>query len=143
MLDLGRTNVRPRQNKCWTQGSQNVGSLSEKKLAETFRLQCNLEKTAVIPISGNYDINDKLCLELALSWENRLKDLNDNNEKCFKKVMKSAGDGKGTDSHLKAVLQLLRPSFYPIIDRELKVLPLLPKPVLPTVNIAQGELCPS
>ena len=33
-------------------------------------LQGNLEKTAVIPIGGNYDINDKLCPELALSWEN-------------------------------------------------------------------------
>ena len=55
------------------------------------------EKTAVIPIGGNYDINDKLCPELALSWEdkftllgfqidNRLKHLNDNYEKCFKKV---------------------------------------------------------
>ena len=51
--------------------------------------QCNLEKTDVIPIGGNYDINDKLCPELALSWENeftllgfqidnRLKELNEN-----------------------------------------------------------------
>ena len=37
MLDLGRTNVGHWQNKCWTQGRQNVGSLSDKKLAETFR----------------------------------------------------------------------------------------------------------
>ena len=29
-------------------------------------IQCNLEKTAVIPIGGNYD---NLCPELALSWE--------------------------------------------------------------------------
>ena len=61
------------------------------------KLQYNLEKTAVIPIGGNYDTNDKLCPELALSWENnftllgfqidsRLKLLNENYEKCFKKV---------------------------------------------------------
>ena len=60
-------------------------------------LQCNLEKTVVIPINGNYDINDKLCPDLALSWEDnftlrgfqidsRLKLLNENYEKCFKKV---------------------------------------------------------
>ena len=47
------------------------------------------------PIGGNYDINDKLCPELALSWENkfillefqidnRLKELNENYKKCFK-----------------------------------------------------------
>ena len=30
-------NVGPRQNKYWTQGRQNVGSLSDIKLAETFR----------------------------------------------------------------------------------------------------------
>ena len=51
----------------------------------------------MIPIGGNYDINDKLCPELALSWENkftlvglqidnRLKELKKNYEKCFKKV---------------------------------------------------------
>ena len=56
-----------------------------------------MEKTSVIPISGNYDINDKRCPELALSWEdkftllgfkidNRLNHLKDNYEKCFKKV---------------------------------------------------------
>ena len=56
-----------------------------------------MEKTAVIPIGGNYDINNMLCPELALSWENkftllgfqihsRLKLLNENYEKCFKKV---------------------------------------------------------
>ena len=33
-------------------------------------LQCNLEKTLVSPIGGNYDIDDKQCPELALSWEN-------------------------------------------------------------------------
>ena len=61
--------------------------------------QCNLEKAAVILIGGNYDINDKLCPEGALSWEkkltllgfqidNRLKELNENYEKCYKKFMK-------------------------------------------------------
>ena len=56
-----------------------------------------MEKTAVILIGGNYEINDKLCPQLALSWENnftllgfqidsRLKLLNENYEKCFKKV---------------------------------------------------------
>ena len=60
-------------------------------------LLCNLEKTAVIPIGGNYDINNKICPELALGWENkytllvfkidnRLKEINDKYEKCFKKV---------------------------------------------------------
>ena len=65
-----------------------------KHFAKINGLQCKLENTSVIPISGNYDINDKLCLELALSWENmftllrfqidsRLKKLNVNYEKCF------------------------------------------------------------
>ena len=56
-----------------------------------------MEKTAEIPIVGNYDINDKLCPELELSWEDkftllgfqidsRLKLLKENYEKCFKKV---------------------------------------------------------
>ena len=40
-----------------------------KLFARISGLQCNLEKTAVIPIGGNYDINDKLCPELTLSWE--------------------------------------------------------------------------
>ena len=55
------------------------------------------KKTAVIPIGGNNDIKDKSCPELALSWENnftwlglqidsRLKLLDENYEKCFKKV---------------------------------------------------------
>ena len=68
-----------------------------KHFARISGLHCNLEKTAVIPIGGNYNINDKLCPELTLSWEdkftllgfqidNRLKLLNDNYEKCFKKV---------------------------------------------------------
>ena len=68
-----------------------------KHLARISGLQCNLEKTSVIPIGGNYDINNKLFPELALSWENkftflgfqidnRIKDLNDHYEKCFKKV---------------------------------------------------------
>ena len=56
-----------------------------------------MHKCAVIPIGGNYDINDKLCPELALTWEDkftllgfqrdsRLKLLNENYDKCFKKV---------------------------------------------------------
>ena len=73
-----------------------------------------MEKTAVIPIGGNYDINDKLCPELALSWEDkftllgfqidsRLKLLNDNYE--------SAEDRLDTDSRLKAASQLPRPIY--------------------------------
>ena len=42
-----------------------------KHFARISGLQCNLEKTAVIPISGNDDINDKLCPDLALSWEKK------------------------------------------------------------------------
>ena len=38
-----------------------------KHFARISGLQSNLEKAVVIPISGNYDINDKLCSELALS----------------------------------------------------------------------------
>ena len=68
-----------------------------KHFARISGLQCNLEKTAVIPIGGNYDISDKLCPELALSLENkftllgfqidsRLQLLNENYEKYFKKV---------------------------------------------------------
>ena len=34
-------------------------------------LHCNLKKTAVIPNGGNYVIDDKLCSELALGWENK------------------------------------------------------------------------
>ena len=34
-----------------------------KHFARFSGLQCNLEKTAVIPIGGNYDINDKPCTE--------------------------------------------------------------------------------
>ena len=70
-----------------------------KHFARISGLQCNMEKTTVIPIGGNYDINDKLCPELALSWENkftllgfqidnRLKDLHENYKKCLKKVQK-------------------------------------------------------
>ena len=64
---------------------------------EMYRILETLEKTAVIPIGGNYNTNDRLCPELTLSWEdkftllgfqidNRLRLLNDNYEKCFKKV---------------------------------------------------------
>ena len=92
-----------------------------KHFARISGLQCNQEKTAVIPIDGNYDINDKLCTELALSWEdnftllgfqmdNRLKHLNENYKKCFKKVHEISSDRQNTDSCLKAASQLLRPS---------------------------------
>ena len=68
-----------------------------KHFGRIIGLQCNLEKTAAILIGGNYDINDKLCPELALSLENkftllgfqidnRLKELNENSEKSLKKV---------------------------------------------------------
>ena len=68
-----------------------------KHFARISGLQCNMEKTAVISISGNYDINHKLCPELALRWEDkftvlgfqidgRLKLLDDTMQKCFKKV---------------------------------------------------------
>ena len=39
-----------------------------KHFARISGLQCNLEKTSVIPIGGNSDITDRLCPELALSW---------------------------------------------------------------------------
>ena len=55
-----------------------------------------MEKTAVIPIGGNYNTNDKLTLSwedkvtlLGFRIDNRLKLLNDNYEKCFKKVHES------------------------------------------------------
>ena len=32
-----------------------------KHFARISGLHCNLEKTAVIPIGGNYNTNDKLC----------------------------------------------------------------------------------
>ena len=86
-----------------------------KHFARINGLQCNLEKTAVIPIGGNYDIDDKLCPELALNLENkftlpgfqidkRLNDLKDIYEKCIKKVHEI---GRRWAS------QLLRPFFYP------------------------------
>ena len=34
-----------------------------KYFARIGGLQCNLERTSVFPIGGNYDINDKLCPE--------------------------------------------------------------------------------
>ena len=60
-------------------------------------LQCNLEKTSVIPIGGNFDTSDRLCPELGLNWESeftllgfqidsRLNKLNDNYKKCFQCV---------------------------------------------------------
>ena len=60
-------------------------------------LQCNLDKISVIPIGGNFDIEDKLCPELALSWENnftflgfqidnRLEKLDVNYKKGYQKI---------------------------------------------------------
>ena len=39
-----------------------------KQFARISGLQCNLEKTSVIPIEGNFDTSDRLCPELALNW---------------------------------------------------------------------------
>ena len=60
-------------------------------------LQCNLDKTSVNPIQSNFDIEDKLCPELAFSWENnftllgfqidnRLEKLDVNYKKCYQKI---------------------------------------------------------
>ena len=59
-------------------------------------LRCNLDKTFVILIGGNYEIEDKLP-ELALSWENnftllgfqidnRLEKLDVSYKKCYQKI---------------------------------------------------------
>ena len=83
-----------------------------KHFARISGLQCNLEKAAVIPIGGNYDINDEICPELALSWENkftlmgfqidnRLKHLN---EKCFKKVHEISRRWVGQDTEIECDL---------------------------------------
>ena len=59
-------------------------------------LQCNLEKTSVIPIGGNFDTSDKLCPELGLKWESeftllgfqidsRLNNYDMNYQKCFER----------------------------------------------------------
>ena len=34
-------------------------------------LSCNLEKTIVIPIGQNTDVNDRICTELNLEWNNK------------------------------------------------------------------------
>ena len=34
-------------------------------------LHCNLDKTLVIPIGGNFDVKDILCPDLGLTWEDR------------------------------------------------------------------------
>ena len=80
-----------------------------KHFARISGLQCSLEKTAVIPIVGNYDIDDKLCPEPALSWENKFTLLGFQNEtdsqtlttiikNASRMFMRLAGDGQGTDS---------------------------------------------
>ena len=84
-----------------------------KHFARICGLKGNLQKCAVIPIDGNYDINDKLCPELALSWENKftLLGFHKITKNASRRFMKSAEDGLDTDSHLKAASQLLRPSY--------------------------------
>ena len=68
-----------------------------KQCANVSILQCNLEKTSVIPIRGNFDTSDKLCPELSLKWESeftllsfqidsRLNNLEENYQKCFERV---------------------------------------------------------
>ena len=68
-----------------------------KHFARISGLQWNLEKTSVIPIRGNFDTTDRLCPELALSWESdftllglqidsRLNKLDENYEKCYEKM---------------------------------------------------------
>ena len=68
-----------------------------KHFARISGLQCNLEKTSVIPIGGNCNTTDRLCPELALSWESdfklvwfqidsRLNKLDENYEKCYEKM---------------------------------------------------------
>ena len=40
--------------------------------AKVSGLQCNIDKTVVCPIGGNFDVNDRLCPELpTLKWEDR------------------------------------------------------------------------
>ena len=68
-----------------------------KQFANISGLQCNLEKTSVIPIGGNFDTSDKLCPELSLKWESeftllgfqidsRLNNYDVNYQKCFERV---------------------------------------------------------
>ena len=68
-----------------------------KHFANISGLQCNQEKTSVIPIGGNFDTSDRLCSELGLNWESeftllgfqinsRLNKLNDNYKKRFQCV---------------------------------------------------------
>ena len=60
-------------------------------------LQCNLDKTLVIPLGGNYDVTDVLCKDLDLKWQDnftilgfdidsKLLKLDSNFDKAHKKV---------------------------------------------------------
>ena len=60
-------------------------------------LQCNLDKTLVIPLGGNYDVTDVLCKDLDLKWQDnftilgfdidsKLLKLDANFDKAHKKV---------------------------------------------------------
>ena len=62
-------------------------------------LQCYIDKTVVVPLGKNFDINDKLCPDLVLNWDNKftilnfeidskLETLNDNFVNIHKKVDK-------------------------------------------------------
>ena len=68
-----------------------------KHVARISGLQCNLEKTSVIPIGGKYDTTERLCPELVLNWESeftllgfqfysRLYKLDDNYKTSYEKI---------------------------------------------------------
>ena len=61
-------------------------------------LHCNLDKTLVIPLGGNFDVKDVLCPELGLTWkdnftilgfhiDSKLENLTDNFDKINKRVL--------------------------------------------------------
>ena len=57
-------------------------------------LQCNLDKTLVIPVGGNYDVTDVLCKDLDHKWQDKFtilvfdidSKLDSNFDKALKKV---------------------------------------------------------
>ena len=66
-------------------------------------LHCNIDKTNVIPIGGNFDPNDTLCDHLGLQWtdsftilgfdvDNKLENLGNNFKKIHEKVRKMASN---------------------------------------------------
>ena len=83
-----------------------------KQFANISGLQCNLEKTSVIPIGGNYDTSDKLCPELSLKWESeftllgfqidsRLNNFEVNYQNASNVFMLLVGNGLDTNFHQK------------------------------------------